>query len=718
MGLLPEGERMSTIVDADKTSILIVDDMPEKLLVYQAVLEELGQNLVWVLSGPEALKQVLRTDFAVILLDVQMPEMDGFETARFIRQRKRSAHTPIIFLTAFSDEMRLAEGYAHGAVDYILTPVVPEVLRAKVRVFVELFRMRRQVAQQAEEQARRAAAEEVARRSAFLAEASRTLTSTLDFDATLRGLARLTVPTLADVSFVCLADEQGGLSRAEWAWDDPARGTVLQPAAPGPPPHPSLAGAVARVFASGSAEHLGCLDPPVPAAEGGATLPQLVLRWALVLPLVARDKTLGVLGLALGPSGRHFEPGDLSTAADLASRAGIALDNALLVRDIQDNDRRKNEFLAMLAHELRNPLAPVWSAVEVLRLKGTADPELNWARDVIDRQVRHLVRLVDDLLDVSRITRGKIKLYPEVLDVAGVVASAVETSRPLVEAHAHLLAVSLPEGPLRVHADPARLTQVLTNLLNNAAKYTPDGGQIWLSAAPDGGEAVFRVRDTGAGIPRDMLSKVFDLFTQVDRSLDRSEGGLGIGLTLVRRLVELHGGRVAAFSEGPGRGSEFVVRLPLLSSESGPSTVAGGGAAPGADSIKAPCRVLVVDDNTSAADGLAVLLRLSGHEVQLAHDGETALEAAGTFRPDVILLDIGLPGVDGYEVARRLRAQPASREVMLVAISGYGQDDDLERSRQAGFDHHFIKPVDFSTLRVVLPGRGETGARRARSSAG
>jgi CheY-like chemotaxis protein len=315
------------------TNILIVDDVPEKLLVYKTVLEELGQGLVLASSGAEALRQVLRHDFAVILLDVQMPDMDGFETAQLIRQRKRSAHTPIIFLTAFTDEVRIARGYATGAVDYMITPVVPEILRAKVRVFVELYRMRRQVARQAEMQARREAAEEAARRSAFLADASRALASSLDVDATLRSLVRLLVPGLADLALVCLADEWGRAGRCEGAWSDTA--TVL---ADGWPPYPALVDAVGRALAGGKPEQLRHVE-----AEGNAEgWPSFVLESALVLPLVARGKTLGGLVLAMGLSGRRPGTADLEVVHDLAARAGIALDNALLVRDIQDNDRRKN----------------------------------------------------------------------------------------------------------------------------------------------------------------------------------------------------------------------------------------------------------------------------------------------------------------------------------------------------------------------------------------
>jgi signal transduction histidine kinase/DNA-binding response OmpR family regulator len=692
----------------EKTNILIVDDVPEKLLAYQTVLEELGQNIIAVTSGTEALKQVLRHDFAVILLDVQMPDMDGFETALFIRQRKRSAHTPIIFLTAFTDEMRTAKGYASGAVDYIHTPTVPEILRAKVRVFVELFEMRRQVARQAEMQARREAAEEQARRSAFLAEASRALASSLDVDTTLCSLIRLTVPALADLASVCLADDQGKPGRTEWAWADPAQSGLTRMFADGPPPYSALVDAVDRALASGHPEQLHQLQVSL-VEESAQPRPGFPLESALVLPLIARGKTRG--GLVLGLAARRFDPLDVGLIHDLAARAGIALDNALLVRDIQEADRRKNEFLAMLAHELRNPLAPVRNAVEVLRLRDTGHPELNWARDLIGRQVAHLARLVDDLLDVSRITRGKIKLHFEEIDARQVVSGAVETSRPLIEEHRHILNVSMPETPLPLRADPARLAQVLTNLLNNAAKYTPDGGRIGVRVVREDGEVVFRVRDTGAGIPREMLHKVFDLFTQVDNSLDRAQGGLGVGLTLVRSLVEMQGGSVEAHSEGPGCGSEFVVRLPLLQKSeirSQKSEVSEDHSSPALNSDHRPLtsgrRVLVVDDNRDAADSLAMLLRFDGHEVRTTHDGATALLAAQAFLPHVVLLDIGLPGLDGYCVARHLREQPGTRDALLVAVSGYGQEEDRQRSRQAGFDYHLIKPIDVNELQKILPG--------------
>jgi signal transduction histidine kinase/DNA-binding response OmpR family regulator len=704
-------------VDDEKTNILVVDDLPEKLLAYHSILEELGQNVVTARSGEEALRQVLRHDFAVILLDVQMPGgIDGFETARLIRQRRKSAHTPIIFLTAFADEVRATEGYAHGAVDYIPTPVVPDILRAKVRVFVDLYRMTQQVKRQAEERvalaeerSKRAAAEEASRRLGFLAEVSHALADSLDPDTTAAALVREAVPFLADLAAVTLAGPPGAPWRTELAWAAEGGAPVVLRLTATEAPRDALRDAVDRALVGGRSELLDDLDIPFPEAPG-AVRPAARVRSAAVLPLRARGRTLGALTLGFGPSGRRHQPADIALAEDLAARAAIALDNARLYKEVETADRQKNEFLSMLAHELRNPLAPIQYAAEVLRLRGPEQAELRWAREVIDRQVKHLVRLVDDLLDVSRITRGKIRLQPQPLDLAEVVAHAVEAGRPAVEAAQHRLEVAVPSDPVWVNGDAARLTQVLTNLLNNAAKYTDPGGRITLTLAREGGEAVLRVRDSGVGIPADMLSKVFDLFTQVDRSLDRSQGGLGIGLTLVHRLVQMHGGTVEAHSDGPGTGSEFVARLPALPGPpGGPDPGDGARDRPPA---RAPS-VLLVEDNRDGAESLASLLRMAGHQVRVTHDGPTAVEAAAEASPDVVVLDIGLPGFDGYEVARRLRDLPNTRGAVLVAMTGYGGEDDYRRSREAGFDHHLVKPVEFGALRRVLAAAGARAAGRA-----
>jgi two-component system CheB/CheR fusion protein len=372
--------------------------------------------------------------------------------------------------------------------------------------------------------------------------------------------------------------------------------------------------------------------------------------------------------------------------------------------EIQQANRRKDEFLAMLAHELRNPLAPMRNAVQVLRI----DPprtQLQWARDVIYRQLQHITRLVDDLLDASRITQGKITLQREKVELAALVARAVETSRPLIEARRHQLTVKLPSEPIWLDGDPTRLAQVVANLLNNSAKYTEEAGQICLNGGIVGNEVVLRVRDTGVGIPANMLPHVFDLFTQADRSLDRSQGGLGIGLTLVRNLVELHGGRVEALSAGIAQGSEFVVYLRALTNASDAISVSPATIVPLAVGT-ATLRILVVDDNPDAAETLALLLQFGGHDVRTAHEGESALETAYAFRPQVIVLDIGLPKMDGYEVARRLRQDPEMKKLFLVALTGYGQDEDRQRSKDAGFDHHLVKPVDPAELQSVLTAIG------------
>jgi PAS domain S-box-containing protein len=370
---------------------------------------------------------------------------------------------------------------------------------------------------------------------------------------------------------------------------------------------------------------------------------------------------------------------------------------------LREADRLKDEFLAMLAHELRNPLAPVRNALHVMKLPGVDADTVAQVRDMAERQVRHMARLLDDLLDVSRISRGRIELRCEPVNVTGVIERAVEAVRHLLDERQHALTVSFPDTPPRVIADPTRLEQVLTNLLTNAAKYTDPGGKVWLtveSASRDGGrpEVAIHLRDTGIGIAAEVLPRVFDLFVQADRRLDRSQGGVGIGLTLVKKLVELHGGTVEAHSNGPGQGSEFVVRLPAVTGECsiGPTAATG----PGAELPRR--RVMVVDDNRDAADSLAVLLTLSGHEVRAAYDGPAALALAGEFRPSLVFLDIGMPGMDGYDVARHLRGEPALDGIALVALTGWGQDGDRRRASAAGFDRHLVKPIEPDAVRQLL----------------
>ena len=399
-----------------------------------------------------------------------------------------------------------------------------------------------------------------------------------------------------------------------------------------------------------------------------------------------------------------YEVGDRQTVQcnirDVTDRIRLEKQAKDQTTSLADLRRRKDEFLAMLSHELRNPLSPILNAMHLLRLQGGEDPIQREARGVIERQVGQLTRLVDDLLEVSRITTGRVRLEPQRVDARFVVESAVESARPLIERHRHELSVSLPPGPIWLHADPGRLEQVVVNLLNNAAKYTEDGGRIALNLRQEGDEMVLGVRDTGVGIAPELLPRVFDLFTQADRSLDRAQGGLGIGLSLVRHLVEMHRGTVEVDSRGPGRGSEFTVRLPVLLSPAipppadpePPATPAAGG-----------LKVLVVDDNEDSANMLAKLLGMAGDEVRTAYTGPAALEAAAAHPPDVVLLDIGLPGINGYEVARRLRLLPNLRkDVVIVAMTGYGQDADRQLAREAGFDSHLTKPVDFVKVKALV----------------
>jgi signal transduction histidine kinase len=717
----------------DRSSILIVDDLPEKLLVFGTVLEDLGQHLVFVRSGAEALREVLHREFAVILLDVNMPDIDGFETASLIRRYKRSAHTPIIFITAYADEMQTHRGYSLGAVDYILSPVVPEVLRSKVKVFVDLHVMQRRVRRQAEQrialaasEAARRAAEENTRRSSFLSEVSRVLSGSLEVEVGTRELLRTLVPQVAHAAALVLTDSgdtprQAWCARAGAATGEPplliAHGYADLPATAREAFDEVLGGRVRISLhepddAADAADETGDATQ-APAAEarsvsGGGALAPVRLPGGPVFALVHGKRVLGALLVA--PKGDTRE---WPMFEELAGRAAIAFENARLYRSLQveiverrqaeaklrESNQRKDEFLAMLSHELRNPLAPIRNALEVIRRVAPPDPKLAWATDVSDRQVAHLTRLVEELLDVARISQGKIALQSETLDLLTVLAHSVETARPLIDARGHRLQLQLPEQPVWLRGDFARLSQVVSNLLNNAAKYTPEGGTIQLGLALVEGEARITVRDNGIGIEPDLLPSVFELFEQGKRALDRSQGGLGIGLTLVQRLVELHHGRVEASSGGAGRGAEFTVVLPCLSEVQPPDA---SPAAPPVPEGTPGCRVLVVDDNLDAAETVGMFLRIEGHSVQTAADGVQALASVQTFEPEVVLLDIGLPMIDGYEVARRLRQMPAAKDALLIALTGYGQKGDQDQARAAGFDLHLVKPADPCALAELI----------------
>ncbi|HEX6528789.1 MAG TPA: response regulator, partial [Burkholderiales bacterium] len=635
----------------------------------------------------------------VILLDVNMPDIDGLETARLIRKYKRSAHTPIIFITAYADEMQTAQGYSLGAVDYILSPVVPDVLRSKVRVFVELYQAQQRTRAMAGEQVARAraeaariAAEETTQRSNFLARASHELGASLDLQQGMRRLLDLVVPQLAECAALVVDGEAD--SPLVFYRTDNQTGQASYADLP-----QSLREALQRVVREGL------------PLEGQT----------VCYPLRIGDRTLGALALQSTDS-PNLLPQDLVTLQELVSRAAIALDNARLYsslqreivrsreaeESLQDANRRKDEFLAMLSHELRNPLAPIRNAVEVMRRVAPPDPKLTMAREVVDRQVTLLARLVEELLDVSRISQGKIVLKREPVDLARIIAHSVETSRPLIDARSQTLSVAVPATPVWLSADFARLSQVLSNLLNNASKYTGEGGRIELGATLHAGEVNIMVRDNGSGIEAELLDKVFELFVQGDRALDRGQGGLGIGLTLVKRLVELHQGSVGAASDGPGRGATFTVTLPCIAAVE-PQRAAPQLVAQSSSEIYGR-RVLVVDDNVDAAESTAAFLRLEGHEVKAVHDGLQALSSLKVFDPHVVVLDIGLPGLDGYAVARQLRSRGDTSHVLLIALTGYGQKEDRARAAEAGFDYHFVKPADPREIQVAIErGRDTSG---------
>lgn len=507
-------------------NILLVDDLPDKLMVYKTVLEELGHKLVTAQSGEEALRLILKEEFAVILMDVNMPGMDGFETASFIRKRRKSSHTPIIFLTAFSDEMKIAQGYASGAVDYLFTPVVPDILKAKVRVFVELFQMRQQAALQAEERARRLAAEE--------------------------------------------------------------------------------------------------------------------------------------------------------------------------------SDRCKDQFLGMLAHELRNPLAPIVNGMQLIQMIGPKDPKMEQIRQMVDRQVTHMVRLIDDLLDSTRLAQGKILLRKENCNLKEIIRQTLSDYQSIFDSKNIRMNLRMDEGEFIVDGDPTRLIQAIGNLFHNAHKFANEGGKvsIFLNRVSNAYAKII-VEDNGIGIEPDILPYIFDVFRQAEQGLDRNRGGLGLGLSLVRGLIDLHGGTVIAHSDGPDRGARFTITLPLFG-ESTAVEIPAPSSTTSQEINEFRHRILLVEDNVDAAESLSILLQYEGHEVRTVHTGPDGLKEAETFKPLIVLCDIGLPGMDGYQFMRHVRQVPGLESVCAIAMSGYGRAQDIRRAYEAGFNLHLTKPLDYNRLCRVL----------------
>ncbi len=518
---------------------LMVDDLKENLLSLEVLLRREGLVLLKATSGLEALELLLQYDVALALLDVQMPEMDGFELAETMRGNERTRRIPIIFLTAGStDRQRRFRGYEAGAVDFLEKPLEPDILRSKADVFFELYRQRQQIALQ-------------------------------------------------------------------------------------------------------------------------------------------RD--------------------DLQSRAEENSR--LLRETRQQAQALRESDRRKDEFLAILAHELRNPLAPISNSVSILGSDRLPPQVRDEALHMMDRQVKQMVRLVDDLMDVSRITRGKIELKTETIDLAEVLQCAVEISRPHIVQFGHKLSLELPQSSVTLNADFTRLAQVFSNLLNNAAKYSPPGASIRLETEVHRDSVDIRVKDTGIGLRPEMLEHIFDMFAQVDDSLERSQGGLGVGLTLVKTLVEMHGGRITVHSDGLGKGSEFMVHLP---------SIAGGDDTDTAEAPQAPAatgtglRILIVEDNEALAQTTGWMVEMLGHDYRLAGNGQEGLALAAEYRPNVVMMDIGLPGMNGYDLCAAMRAEPHLTDTIFIAQTGWGQDEHRQRAREAGFHHHMVKPLYLEALEGLL----------------
>ena len=541
---------------------------------------------------------------------------------------------------------------------------------------------------------------------AFLARASEELARLVDPQSTLDKLARLAVPSFSDWCAVDLLRDDGTLERVSVAHVEPQKVRLAHELHRRYPPRPDSPGATWKIVRSGEPVLVpeitpGMLTESISDTEQLAAIRDLGLRSYIGVPLLAHGKVMGVVTFISAESGRRYSAEDLDLAVDLAGRAAVAIENAKLYLALQQTDRDKDIFLATLAHELRNPLAAIASGVSILRLTADDTERVRQATQVMERQVGQLSRLVDDLLDISRITTGKVELRKERVNLAAILRNAIEVSRPMIEAAHHELLLNVTVEPAELLADPTRLTQVFANLLNNAAKYTNRQGRIEVTLDCTSLECVVRVRDNGIGIAAETMPHIFTMFSQANHPLERSHGGLGIGLSLVERLVKMHGGSVSAYSEGPGRGSEFTVRLPR--DAAGCPEDSTRVADPQADTRWwSRQRMLVVDDNEDAAQTVAEVLRLLGSEVATVHDGLAAVEAAGVMRPDIVLLDIGLPGIDGYEAARRIRAaQGAGTRPLLVALTGWGQEQDRRSALQAGFDHHWVKPVSLEQLKQL-----------------
>ncbi len=635
---------------APGATVLVADDNADKRDYLRRVLEPHCQ-VVCVSDGLAALAAARKRRPDLVLSDVMMPGLDGFGLLAALRADERTRSVPVVMLSARAGEEARIEGLQAGADDYLVKPFSARELVARVRTHLELGRLRRAVELQYQ------------KLNELFEQAPAVICVLAGPDHVYR---------LANPPYLEVGGRRDVLGK-------PIREAL-----------PELAGQgiyelLDHAYASG--ERVVRSEIPVKLRRNGA----LEDRSFTFVYQPYRDGDGSVEGI-------------MAFGYDVTEQVHARQRAEALTREVQASEaaaasasRAKDEFLAMLGHELRNPLAPILTALHLMRLRD-GDRHAN-ERAIIERQAQHLVRLVDDLLDVSRITRAKIELRRRRIEVAEVVARAIEMASPLFEQRRHNLAVDVPARGLVVDADPARLGQVLANLLTNAAKYTAHGGQISIAAREHGGQIAVSVRDTGIGIAPEMLPRVFDMFVQERQALDRAEGGLGLGLTIVRSLVVLHGGSVEVRSEGRNRGAEFIVKLPAVSAD---GLVLHDDDAPGGVASAGGVRILIVDDNEDAAELLASTLELTGYRTLVVHDGPAALKVIADFAPDIAMLDIGLPVMDGYELARRLRAEPRWAQLRLVAVTGYGQQSDRQRSQEAGFDAHLVTPIDVARLPAVI----------------
>ncbi|HEY0370060.1 MAG TPA: response regulator [Chthoniobacterales bacterium] len=692
----------------EKVNILIVDDRADKLLAHETVLAELNQNLVRARSGTEALRCLLQQDFAVILLDVNMPGMDGFETAQMIRQRPRSETTPIIFISAVNDtENHVSRGYSLGAVDYILTPVVPEILRAKIAVFVDLFKKTQQIKRQGDEranfireQAARAEAERRQERLAFLAEASNVLATSLELQETFQSLAGLVVPKLADFCVIlALDDDNEELRHAAMAQIDVTGRAEFRRVVDEFPKHAAAKRAAERVFETGKA--LTCRDLNDAAfkeifthEEDQAFVRSLGARSCTAVPIRTLDRVLGTI-LMFGLTEQHIcGPVELSLAEELGQRAALALENGRLYKVAQEArteaeraNLAKDRFLAMLSHELRTPLTPVLTSLLALEQDGIP-PEVQPALEMIRRNVELEARLIDDLLDLTRISKGKVQLSIEVVDAHVLLRSALEICQSDIEQKHLTLELQLDAARVYLEADSARLQQIFWNLIKNAVKFTPDGGRLSIRTSNRGDdEFAVEISDSGCGIDAESLPKIFRAFEQGERA---RHGGLGLGLAITKALVETHNGRITAASAGRDQGATFTAVFPL--SERKLKATNGRIFAP---ETRRYLRILLVEDHEDTNRSLTQLLRARGYHVEPVHSIAKAVAAAAANHFDVLVSDIGLPDGSGVDLIQQLGEV---RPIRGIALSGFGMEEDIQRSHAAGFDRHLIKPVDLNRL--------------------